>query len=103
MPLRIPPTQKDAFRLFIELPENQADSLRKALETADPAISVYQLAQAILPKVTLDIKQLRQVIAVAGSLYLARDQEGLTPDQTADAAVSAAAKEGLVDPGDTEK
>src|ERR1039458_807593 len=103
MPLRIPPTQKDALKLFMELPDDQADSLRRALETAEPAISVYQLAQTILPKVTLDIKQLRQVIAVVGSLYLSRDQQGLTPDQIAEASVSAAAKEGLLNPGDAEK
>src|ERR1700735_766677 len=103
MSLRIPPTQTDAFKLFMELPEDQASSLKRALETADPAISVHQLAQTIGPKVALDIKKLRQVIAVVGSLYLARDQQGLTPDHTADAAVSAAVKEALLNPDETAK
>jgi hypothetical protein len=103
MPLRIPQTQKEAFKAFMELPDKEADSILRALEVADPAISVDSLAKSILPNVGLGIGALRKFISVAGSLYLARDQQGVTAAQLADAAASAAMNEGLLTSDESEK
>ena len=61
------------------------------------------LAQSILPKVNINIDQLRQVIGVAGSLYLVRDRKGLTVDQMADATIEAAVKQEILKPDDSER
>ena len=103
MALRIPQSQIEAFKLFAALKDEDLDAVWRALQTSEPAISVVKLAQNVLSKVDIEIGQLRQIISVAGSLYLVRDQEGLTIDQLADAAVTAAVKQSLLPSDDTDQ
>src|SRR5579864_771643 len=101
MPLRIPASQIEAFKTFMGLPDVKADSVLRALESAEPTIFLNRLAETILPSVDIDINQLQRIISVAGSLYLIRDREGWTATQVAEATVKAATKQGLLTPDDS--
>jgi hypothetical protein len=106
MKLAIPKSQKESFKQFISLPDDKWRSLLQALEAAGPTISARALAKQVSPEVDLGADQLRQVILVAGSLYVTRDQRGANAEEFAEAVVEEAVHEGLVDggnPGATSK
>lgn len=106
MKLAIPKSQKEGFRQFISLPDDRWRSLLQALEAAGPTISARALAKQVSSEVDLGADQLRQVILVAGSLYVTRDQRGANAEEFAEAVVEEAVHEGLVDrgnPGATSK
>jgi hypothetical protein len=101
MKLAIPKSQRDGFKQFIGLPDDKWKSLLGALESAGPTISARALAKNVSPEVDLGADQLRQVILVAGSLYVTRDQRGTNVEEFADAVVEEAVHEGMVDSGDS--
>jgi hypothetical protein len=101
MRLAIPKSQRESFKQFISLPDEKWGALLQALEAAEPAISAHALAKQISPNVDLSIDQLRQVIVMAGSLYMTRDQRGTNVEEFAEAVVEEAVHEdleGLADP-----
>jgi hypothetical protein len=102
MKLTIPESQRDGFKQFISLPDDKWKSLLQGLESAEPTISAGALAKEISPGVELNADQLRQVVVMAGSLYMTRDQRGVNVDEFAEAVVEEAVQEGLVDRGDSE-
>lgn len=101
MKLAIPKSQKESFRQFISLPDDKWASLLQALEAAGPTISARVLAKHVSPEVDLSANQLRHVIAVAGSLYVTRDQRGVNVEEFAEAVIEEAVHEGLVAQGDS--
>src|SRR5579863_4804889 len=102
MKLRIPPAQRDGFKQFMSLPDDKWRSLLRALEAAEPTISASVLAKHVSPQVDLSPELLRQVIVAAGSLYVTRDQRGVSTGEFAEAVVQAAVEEKLLDRGDSE-
>jgi len=101
MKLAIPKSQKESFKQFIRLPDDKWRSLFRALEAAGPTISARALAKHVSPEVDLGADQLRQVIVVAGSLYVTRDQRGVNAEEFAEAVVEEAVHEELVDRSDS--
>jgi len=101
MKLSIPKSQKEGFKQFISLPDDKWRSLLQALEAAGPTISARALAKHISPEVDLGPDQLRQVIVIAGSLYVTRDQRGANVGEFAEAVVEEAVHEELVNRGDS--
>jgi hypothetical protein len=101
MKLAIPKSQKEGFKQFISLPDDKWRSLLQALEAAGPTISARALAKDVSQKVDLSADQLRQVIVIAGSLYVTRDQRGVGVKEFAEAVVEEAVQEGLVGRGDS--
>ncbi len=101
MKLAIPKSQREGFKQFISLSDDKWRSLLRALEAAGPMISAGALAKHVSPEVDLGVDQLRQVIVVAGSLYVTRDQRGTKVEEFAEAVVEEALQEGLVGRGDS--
>ena len=96
MKLAIPKSQRESFKQFISLPDDKWGSLLRALEAAGPTISARALAKHVSLDVDLSAEQLRQVLVVAGSLYVTRDQRGVSVEEFAEAVVEEAVHEGLV-------
>jgi hypothetical protein len=106
MKLAIPKSQRESFKQFVSLPDDKWKSLLQALEAAGPTISARALAKHVSRDVDLAADQLRQVIVIAGSLYVTRDQRGANIEEFAEAVVEEAVHDGLVgrdDPAETSK
>jgi hypothetical protein len=102
MKLKIPPAQRDGFKQFMSLPDDKWRSLLQALEAAEPTISASVLAAHVSQQVDLSPDLLRQVIVMAGSLYVTCDERGLGRNEFVEAVIQAAVEEKFLDRGDSE-
>lgn len=102
MKVTIPKSQREGFKLFIALPDDKWVSLFQALKAVEPTITAGALATRISPRVDIEANQLRQIVVMAGSLYLTRDQRGVNSGKFAEAVVEEAIEEGLIDKGDSD-
>jgi len=101
MKLAIPKAQRESFKQFISLPDDKWGSLLHALEAAGPAVSAGTLAKQVSSEVDLGADRVRQMIVVAGSLYVTRDQRGANVEEFGEAVVEEAVEEGLVSRDDS--
>src|SRR5205807_331017 len=97
MPIRIPPTHKEAFEVFAGLSEDKSEALLRALKNTTPAITAAALAQRVASQVELSFREVQAVVAVAGSLFVIREQRDLPLSKFIEEVVEAAQRDKILD------
>jgi len=100
MPIRIPPTHKEAFEIFAGLSEDKSEALLRALKNTTPAITAAALAQRVASQVELSFREVQAVVAVAGSLFVIREQRDLPLSKFIEEVVEAAQRDKILDKSD---
>ncbi len=78
--LVIPKPAQEGVSLLVGLSEQQMSSLKRALEKSAPTLDLSQLIKQIAPEVGLPEEQVRKIVPVLTSLYSAKAELGLSPE-----------------------
>jgi hypothetical protein len=92
---KIPDRHRNAIKSLVQLTEDQAQALEKALQSAAPRLSIGRLATDIESKAGLPQAQLEPILAALISLAVAAEQREEPFEEVAEAVANRAVEEKL--------